>query len=119
MTARAAAFDPLAAREDFPALHQQINGRPLVYLDNAATTQKPRAVLEALNTFYVENNANVHRAVHTLSARATKAYEQARTKVRVFLNAAHDHEIVFTKGTTEAINLVAQAYARPRLCAGD
>ncbi|MBM4227130.1 MAG: cysteine desulfurase [Gammaproteobacteria bacterium] len=106
-------------RADFPILETRINGRPLVYLDNAATTHKPRAVLDALEHFYTHDNANIHRGVHTLSQRATAAFEAAREKVAGFLNAADSCEIIFTRGTTEAINLVAQSYARSQLVAGD
>jgi cysteine desulfurase/selenocysteine lyase len=106
-------------REDFPALHVTVHGKPLVYLDNAATTHKPRAVLDALTRYYAEENSNVHRGVHFLSQVATQAYESGRTRVRQFLNAAHDREIIFTRGTTEGINLVAQSYGRSRLRAGD
>jgi cysteine desulfurase / selenocysteine lyase len=106
-------------REDFPALQERVNGQVLVYLDNGATTQKPRAVINAEAGFYAHDNANVHRAVHALSQRATEAYEAARGKVQRFLNAQAAEEIVFVRGTTEAINLVAQSYARPRLKPGD
>ena len=106
-------------RKDFPILHQEVHGKPLVYLDNAATTQKPRDVIEAESKYYRRDNANVHRAVHELSRRATDAYETARGKAQTFINAAHSEEIVFVRGATEAINLVAQSYARPRLKAGD
>jgi cysteine desulfurase/selenocysteine lyase len=106
-------------RRDFPILDQAIHGRPLVYLDNAATAQKPRAVLEAMDHYYRESNANVHRGVHTLSERATALYEGARDRARAFLNARAREEIIFVRGTTEAINLVAQSYARPRLQPGD
>jgi cysteine desulfurase / selenocysteine lyase len=106
-------------REDFPVLQTKVHGRPLVYLDNAATTQKPRVVIEALTRYYTEENSNIHRGVHFLSQVATQAYESGRTRVRQLLNAAHDHEIIFTRGTTEGINLVAQTYARSRLRAGD
>lgn len=106
-------------RAEFPALHQKVHGKPLIYLDNAATTQKPRAVLEALQHYYEQDNSNVHRGVHTLSERATAAYEGARDKVRSFLNAAHREEIIFTRGTTESINLVAQSFVRPRIQPGD
>ncbi len=102
-------------RSDFPLLRETVNGRPLVYLDNAATTQKPQSVIDAQAAFYSHSNANVHRGVHTLSQRATEAYEAAREKVRCFINAASTREIVFVRGTTEAINLVAQSFARPRL----
>ena len=102
-------------REDFPVLRETVNGKPLVYLDNAATTQKPQPVIDAETAFYCHTNANVHRGVHALSQRATDQYEAARDKVRRFLNAAGTQEIVFVRGATEAINLVAQSYARPRL----
>src|SRR5262249_4251616 len=97
---------------DFPILRQRIRGKPLVYLDNAATTHKPRAVIDRVARFYEDENANVHRGVHTLSERATDAYEQARAAVGRFLNARHADEIVFVRGTTEAINLVASTYGR-------
>jgi len=108
-----------AARADFPILRQEIRGKPLVYLDSAATTQKPRQVIEAITRYYELENANVHRGVHALSERATASYEGARAKVRRFLNASDDKEIVFVRGTTEAINLVAQTFGRSRLQAGD
>jgi cysteine desulfurase/selenocysteine lyase len=106
-------------RQDFPALGTKVHGKPLVYLDSAATTQKPKAVLDALLRYYAEENANVHRGVHLLSQVATQAYESGRTRIRQFLNAAHDREIIFTRGTTEGINLVAQTYGRRNLKAGD
>jgi cysteine desulfurase/selenocysteine lyase len=106
-------------RADFPILDRTVHGRPLVYLDNAATTQKPRAVLDAIASYYTGINANVHRGVHELSERATEAYEGARERVRAFFNAASTREIVFTRNATEGINLVAQAFARPLLAAGD
>ena len=115
----AAALDVARVRADFPALDQEVNGRPLAYLDNAATTQKPEAVLEAVDHFYRHDCANVHRGVHTLSQRATVAYESARTAVKHYLGARDSREIVFTRGTTEAINLVAWSFVRPRLGAGD
>lgn len=108
-----------AIRADFPILHQQINGHPLVYLDNAATSQKPRQVIEAVSHYYQHDNANIHRGVHKLSQRSTDLYESARGKVRQFLNAHSDKEIIFTRGATEAINLVAQSFVRPGLQAGD
>ena len=108
-----------AVREDFPILATQVHGRPLVYLDNAATTQKPRAVIDRLIHYYTHENANVHRGVHELSARATDAYEAARRTVCRFLKAADPSEIVFVRGTTEAINLVAQTYGRTHVAAGD
>lgn len=106
-------------RADFPILESRIHGKPLVYLDNAATTQKPYAVIDAEARYYREDNANVHRGVHALSQRATDAFEAARLKVQRFINAARLDEIVFVRGTTEAINLVAQSYARPRLREGN
>jgi cysteine desulfurase/selenocysteine lyase len=106
-------------RHDFPLLRETVRGKPLVYLDNAATTQKPQSVIDAEAAFYSRSNANVHRGIHTLSQRATDQYEAARDKVRRFINADGAQEIVFVRGTTEAINLVAQSYARPRLCADD
>lgn len=106
-------------RNDFPILQQEVNGRPLVYLDNAATTQKPTAVIDALRVYYEEDNANIHRGVHTLAERATTAYEATRQTVRDFINAQEAEEIIFTKGTTESINLVAASYGRTQLQAGD
>ncbi len=115
----AGGFDVARWRGDFPALHQEIHGKPLVYLDNAATAQKPRAVIDAVRRFYENDCANVHRGVHLLSARATDAYEHARTTVQGFLNAADASEIVFVRGATEAINLVAQTFGRMRVGRGD
>jgi cysteine desulfurase/selenocysteine lyase len=112
-------FDVERVRADFPALRQMVHGKPLVYLDSAATSQKPRAVIEAAVKFYTCDNANVHRGVHALSERATEAYEAARVKIQRFIRAPKSREIVFVKGTTEAINLVAHSFARPRLQAGD
>ena len=106
-------------RADFPILHQSINGKPLVYLDNAATSQKPQAVLDAMVHYYEADNANVHRGVHTLSARATEAYEGARDKVAAFINASSRDEIVFTRNASEAINLVAYAWGLSNLGKGD
>ena len=113
------AFDVGRIRKDFPILNQHVHGKPLVYLDNAATTQKPQAVIDAMVRTYLEDNANVHRGVHLLSERATKAYEDARNKVRQFLNAPSAREIIFVRGTTEAINLVAQTFGRANLGKGD
>ncbi|TAN51302.1 MAG: cysteine desulfurase [Methylococcaceae bacterium] len=112
-------YDVQALRRDFPLLHQSVHGKPLVYLDNAATAQKPQAVIDAIEHYYRQDNANIHRGVHTLSQRATDAYENARATVRRFLNAAGDKEIIFVRGATEAINLVAQSFGRTRLQAGD
>jgi cysteine desulfurase/selenocysteine lyase len=112
-------FDIDAIRRDFPVLHQQVNGHPLAYLDNAASSQKPVQVIDAVADYYRQDNANVHRGVHRLSQRATDAYEASREKVRQFINAGSDKEVVFVRGATEAINLVAQSYLRPILQAGD
>ncbi len=114
-----AALDLPRVRDDFPILFQKVHGKPLVYLDNAATSQKPRAVLEALQHFYTADCSNIHRGVHLLSERATAAYEAAREKVREFINAGESREIVFVRGTTEAINLVAYTFGRQQLEPGD
>jgi cysteine desulfurase/selenocysteine lyase len=106
-------------RDEFPILSIRVRGQPLVYLDNAATTQKPRAVIDAVSRFYARDNANVHRGVHALSQRATDSFEAARARVQNFLHAATPAEIIFVRGATEAINLVAQSFARPLLVAGD
>jgi cysteine desulfurase/selenocysteine lyase len=106
-------------RDDFPILQQKIRNKPLVYLDNAATCQKPKAVIDCMTRLYEQDYANVHRGVHTLSVRSTDLYEGAREKVRQFINAASTKEIIFVKGTTDAINLVAQSYGRSQLQAGD
>lgn len=106
-------------RSDFPILHQTVNGKPLVYFDNAATTQKPQAVMDAITEFYTHDNSNVHRGVHALSVRATLKYENARETVRRFINASNTHECVFVRGTTEAINLVAQCFVAPRILPGE
>ncbi|WP_139995504.1 MULTISPECIES: cysteine desulfurase [Paenibacillus] len=108
-----------AIREQFPILHQEINGHPLVYLDSAASSQKPRSVIDAVNRYYELDNANVHRGVHTLGSRATDAYEGAREKVAKFLNAGAPEQIIFTRGTTTALNLVASSYARSMCGEGD
>ena len=112
-------WDLTRVRRDFPVLARAMNGKRLVYLDNAATAQKPRPVLDALTRFYTEYNANIHRAVYALSEEATAAYEASRAKVQRFLNAAEGREVVFVRGTTEAINLVAHSFVRPRLAPGD
>jgi cysteine desulfurase / selenocysteine lyase len=112
-------FDVERVRADFPILHQQAHGHPLVYLDNAATSQKPKAVIDAIVRYYEGYNANIHRGVHYLSERATAEYEAARKSVQTFLNAARPAEIIFVRGTTEAINLVAQTYGRVHVGAGD
>lgn len=113
------AFDVERIRRDFPILHQQIHGQPLAYLDNGASSQKPQCVINAIVQCYRHDYANVHRAVHTLGERTTQAYEQARTKVKTFINARDEREIIYVRGTTEAINLVAQSFARPHLRSGD
>ena len=110
---------PKSLRQDFPILARTSNGYPLAYLDNAATTQKPRTVLDTLTRFYETSNANIHRGVYALSEQASELYEQARVRVTQFLNAPDPRQIIFTRGTTEAINLVAQSWARPRLQSGD
>ena len=112
-------FDVQRVRADFPILRQEVRGRPLVYLDSAATSQKPQAVIDAIVRFYQHDNANVHRGVHVLSERATEAYEGARETVRRFINARDAKEIIFVRGTTEAINLVAQTYGRKHIGPGD
>jgi len=106
-------------RKDFPVLNECVNGYPLVYLDNAATSQRPKAVIDAVDDFYLHYNSNVHRGVHALSEKATQAFEHARENVRQFINAKTIKEIIFTKGTTESINLVAQTYGRTHVKAGD
>jgi cysteine desulfurase/selenocysteine lyase len=112
-------YDVQNVRRDFPVLHQKVHGKPLVYLDNAATTQKPLAVIEAIQHYYLHDNSNIHRGVHTLSERATEHYENVRETARKFLNAASTKEIIFVRGTTEAINLVAQTYGRKNVGSGD
>jgi cysteine desulfurase/selenocysteine lyase len=112
-------FDVAKVRQDFPALDQKMKGRPLIYLDNAATTQKPQIVIDAESQFYSTNNANVHRGAHTLSDNATELFENARNSVQHFMNAKHSHEIIWTKGTTEAINIIASGLAQSLLKPGD
>ena len=112
-------FDVERARADFPILSERVRGKALVYLDNAATSQKPRSVIDAVTGFYTTQNANIHRGVHYLSERATESYDRVREKVATFINARSSREIVFTKGTTEGINLVAQSYGRSHLRPGD
>lgn len=117
--ALASQVDWTALREDFPILRQQVRGHPLIYFDSAATSQKPRPVLEALRNFYERDNANVHRGLHTLSSRATDAYEKARRRVGEYIGASSPDEIIFTRGTTESINLVAQAWGGKFIRRGD
>ena len=116
---KTSSLDVEKIRQDFPLLHQEVNGKPLAYLDNAATSQKPTQVIEALDKYYREDNANIHRGVHTLSERATIDYEQTREKVRNFINANSVKEIIFVRGATEGINLIAQSYGRNKLKTGD
>jgi cysteine desulfurase/selenocysteine lyase len=118
-TTKALRFDVESIREDFPILKQLVRGKPLVYLDNAATSQKPAAVIDAMTRYYSADNSNIHRGVHLLSERATKEYEEARVKVQGFINAAQAREIIFVRGTTEAINLVANSYGRANVKPGD
>ena len=113
------AFLVEAIRRDFPILHREVNGRPLVWLDNAATTQKPEQVIETVSEFYAAHNSNVHRGAHSMARRATEQYEEARAAVAGFLGAGAPEEIVFVRGTTEAINLVAQSWGRSNICTGD
>lgn len=115
----AAAFDVDAVRKDFPILNREVNGRPLIYLDNGATAQKPDSVIEAIDRYYRDQNSNIHRGVHHLSQLATQAYEDARETIRAFVNAEHDYEVIFTKGTTDSINLVAASWGRKFLQPGD
>jgi cysteine desulfurase/selenocysteine lyase len=112
-------YDVQRVRADFPILSRAVNGKPLVYLDNAATTQKPRVVLDAIASYYTDINANVHRGVHELSQRATDAYEAARERVRAYFSAGSTRETIFTRNATEGINLVAYTFVKPRLAAGD
>lgn len=112
-------FDPEVLRADFPVLEQEVNGHPLIYLDNAATAQKPKGVLDAERRFYTTDNANIHRGVHALSQRATEDYEESRQAVARFLGVEDERQIVFVRGATEGINLVAQSFVRPRAQAGD
>src|SRR5262249_52040642 len=113
------AYEVTRIREDFPILAMQVYGKPLVYLDNAASAQKPKAVLDRIQQAYTSEYANVHRGLHFLANAATEAYEDARTKVKAFLNASRSEEIVFTRNATEAINLVAYTFGRERIRAGD
>src|SRR5688500_13506220 len=106
-------------RKEFPILHQQVNGRDLVYFDNAATNQKPKRVIDALIEYYTGYNANIHRGIHTLAEKATKAFEQTRETARNFINASSIEEIIFVRGVTEAINLVASSYGRAFIKEGD
>src|SRR5438046_1441232 len=115
----ASLFNPENYRKDFPILLEKAHDKPLIYFDNAATSQKPQAVIDAVRWYYETQNANIHRGVFCLSEKATMAYENARIKVKKFLNAASEKEIIFTRGATEAINLVAQTFGRMHLKTGD
>ncbi|MEM1081230.1 MAG: SufS family cysteine desulfurase, partial [Pseudomonadota bacterium] len=112
-------YDVIALREQFPVLRREVHGKPLIYLDNAATAQRPQSVIDAVSGYYGDYNANVHRGVHQLSVEASEAFEQARERVRAGVNARSIAEVIFTRGTTEAVNLVAQSYLRPRIEPGD
>lgn len=114
-----AQIDIQKIRQDFPILHQEVNGRPLVYLDNAATTQKPRVVIDALTRYYQQDNANIHRGIHTLAERATAAFEETRQAVHQFINSNEPEEVVFTKGTTDGINMIAATFGRANIGEGD
>ncbi|HZW38631.1 MAG TPA: cysteine desulfurase [Ignavibacteriaceae bacterium] len=118
-TSKASTFDVEKIRKDFPILNKMVRNKPLIYLDNAATTQKPLSVINKISEYYSLYNSNVHRGVHSLSEAATKAYEDSRTKIKNFLNASSEREIIFTRGTTESINLVAYSYGRKFLSEGD
>ena len=115
----AAPLDVAAIRREFPVLSTRVHGKPLCYLDNAASSQRPQCVIDAVSRYYETTHANVHRGVHALSQQATDLFEGAREKLRRFVNARSTREMIFVRGTTEAINLVAQSYARPRLQSGD
>ena len=106
-------------RKEFPILHQEVHGKPLIYFDNAATTQKPKSVIEALEGYYLHDNANIHRGAHALADRSTRYYEETRVAVQKFIRAMESEEIIFTKGTTESINLVAYTFGRKFIQAGD
>jgi len=118
-TLEAQAFDVHTIRKDFPILHQEVNGKPLIYFDNAATSQKPTVVIEALNTYYLKNNANIHRGAHYLAAKSTEDYEATRAALQEFLNAQFVEEIIFIRGVTEAVNLVASTWGRTNIKEGD
>src|SRR6476620_5554521 len=112
-------LDPVALRRDFPILDQEIHGHPLIYLDSASSSQKPRVVIDALDAYYREYNANVHRGIYTIGEKATGEYERARAKVARFIHAPDAHEVIFTRNATEAINLVAYAWGRQNISRGD
>ena len=112
-------LDVQKIREEFPILHQQVNGKPLIYFDNAATNQKPKRVIKALTDYYEGYNANIHRGIHTLAEKATRAYEDTRAAMQEFIHANYVEEIIFTRGVTESINLVASSYGKAFLKEGD
>ena len=118
-TSKTISLDPLKIRADFPILDQKVNGYPLVYLDNGASSQKPRVVIDAVSQYYEREHSNIHRGVHTLSGKATERYEEVRRKVKTLINAEHEHEIIFTRGTTESINLLASCIGRSLIAEGD
>ncbi len=118
-TLEAQAFDVYTVRKDFPILHQEVNGKPLIYFDNAATSQKPQVVIDALDTYYLKNNANIHRGAHYLAAKSTEDYEETRSAIQAFLNAKNVEEIIFVRGVTEAVNLVAATWGRANIGEGD
>ena len=119
MSATTQIFDLTKIRTDFPILKREVNGKPLIYLDNGATAQKPQQVIDVINKYYQLENANIHRGIHTLSQEATDAYEKARVTVQNFINAKHEHEVIFTSGTTGSINLIASSFAKKYLTVGD
>jgi len=119
MTTKTEILDIQKIRSDFPILSREVNGKPLVYLDNGATSQKPQSVISAVNKYYANENSNIHRGIHTLSQEATTAYEEARTTVQEFLNAAHSHEVIFTSGTTGSLNLLASSIGKKHINKGD
>lgn len=112
-------IDPAIVRKDFPILGREVNGKPLIYFDNGATSQKPKVVIDAINNYYTLENSNIHRGIHTLSQEATDAYEQARKKVQAFINAPSEHEVIFTSGTTGSINMIATSLGKASINAGD
>jgi cysteine desulfurase / selenocysteine lyase len=111
-------FDVETIRKDFPALHQEVYGRPLVYMDNAATSQKPMSVIDAISNYYLTINSNVHRGVHYMSQQATDAFENARIQIQKYINAEKSHEVIITKGATDSINLVAHSFGKKYLTPG-
>ena len=112
MEAKTSILDVELIRSEFPILSRQVNGHPLVYLDNGATSQKPQSVISAISKYYTYENSNIHRGIHTLSQEATTAYEESRTTVQRFINAKHTHEVIFTSGTTGSINLIASSFGK-------